>query len=113
MTVVRKNDLIVEEDMWIGQGGDHTAVKLKSGEYEIHVNPDNSRPIVKRFLVNNLSAGFVPLAFIINPIEDPEERKKTEIVRLGPSLGDLETRISVLERKSGIPPRSSGSAPAQ
>lgn len=101
-TTIKKNELIVEEDMYIGQGGNFTRVGLVSGEYEIQIQPDNSRKIVKRFIVNNVSAATIPLNFNIAPIEDPEERKKTELVRIGPSLDELEARIKALEKKAGI-----------
>ena len=104
MTVTKKNDLIAEEDLGIGGGKvtAYTDVRLSAGEYEIHLQPDNSRPVVKRFIVNNLSASIIPLAFTVAPIEDMDERKKTEVVRLGPSLADLEARIAALEKKSGV-----------
>jgi len=104
LSITKKNDLIVEEDMGLRTGGGRTAVKLKSGEYEIHVQPDNSRQIVKRFIVNNLSALPISLGFDVAPITDPDERQKTEIDRIGPSLGDFETRLQVLEKKNGITP---------
>jgi hypothetical protein len=102
MTVVKKNDLIVEQDMGIGQGFNRAGVKLKSGEYEIHVQPDNSREIVKHFLVDNLSTTNIALNFDVAWIEDPEDRRKVEVVRLGPPLGDLEARVAALEKKNGI-----------
>jgi hypothetical protein len=104
MTIVKKNDLIVEQDMGIGGGFNRAGVKLKSGEYEIHVQPDNSREIVKHFLVDNLSTANIALDFNVAWIEDPEERKKLEVVRIGPPLGDLEARITALEKKNGIIP---------
>ena len=102
MTVVKKNDLIVEEDMPTGNGGGRASVKLKSGEYEIHVQPDKSRQIVKRFIVNNLGTAIIPLNFNMSPIADPDELRKIEYVHLGPPLSELEERISVLEKKNGI-----------
>jgi hypothetical protein len=102
LTSTKRNDLLLEQDMYIGQGGNHTNFSLSSGEYEIHVQPDNSRKIVKRFLVNNIGTSTIPLAFNIAPIEDAEERKKTELVRIGPSLEELENRIKTLEKKAGL-----------
>lgn len=102
MTVVKKSDLIIEEDMSMNHGGHLSSVKLKTGEYEIHVQPDNSRTIVKHFIVNNLSSEIVNLSFNVAPIEDDTERNKTEVVRIGPSLSDMESRIQVLEKKAGI-----------
>lgn len=103
-TVTPKNVLIAEEDMGVGQGFNRAGLKLKSGEYEIHLQPEKSRPIVQKFLVNNLATTAVGLNFTVAPIEDDDERKKTEVIRIGPSLGDLESRIATLERKAGIAP---------
>lgn len=102
MTTTRRNDLITEEDMYIGQGGSFTRVTLNSGEYEIHVQPDRSRTIIKKFIVNNLSNSSIPLAFNVTAIEDDAERKKTEYVRIGPSMEDMEVRLKALEKKVGI-----------
>lgn len=102
MTATPRKDLIVEEDMFIGQGGNRSTVSLNSGEYEIHIQPDKSRTIVKKFIVNNLSTAPIALSFNVTMIESDEERKKTELVQIGPSLQDMEARLSVLEKKAGI-----------
>jgi len=109
MTTVKKNELIVEQDMSIGGGFNRAGVKLKSGEYEIHVQPDNSRETVKHFLVDNLSTAGIALEFNVPWIEDPAERKKMEVVRIGPPIASLEDRIAVLEKKNGIVRPAAGS----
>jgi hypothetical protein len=103
-TVPKGSDLIVEEDMYVGGGGNRATVTLNSGEYEVHIQPDKSRRIVKKFIVNNLSKGPIPLNFNIPVIEDDAERQKTELVRIGPSLTDMENRLEALEKKAGITP---------
>jgi hypothetical protein len=102
MSTVKRNDLIVEEDMYLGQGGNRSTVSLNSGEYEIHIQPDKSRRIVKKFIVNNLSNAPVGLTFNIPVIEDDAERNKMELVRIGPSLEDMDARLKALEKRAGI-----------
>ena len=96
MTTTKRNDLIVEQDMDLSQGFGRSAQTLKTGEYEIHIQPDNSRRIVKHFIVDNLSAAPIALRFDIPYIDDPDERRRLELVRIGPSLADLEARIQAL-----------------
>lgn len=108
MTTTPRKDLIVEEDMYIGQGGNRSNVTLNSGEYEIHIQPDKSRTIVKKFIVNNLSTAAITLAFNVEFIEDDTERKKTELVQIGPSMQDMDTRLKALEKKAGIATPVSG-----
>jgi hypothetical protein len=100
VTITKKNDLIVEADMSFFQGSVRVSHNLPTGEYEFHLVPDNSRTIIKRFTVDNTTNA--PLLLTFNPeyIDDPTERKKTELVRIGPSLAELEARIQALAKQN-------------
>jgi hypothetical protein len=95
---------IVEEDMSVGQGFNRAGLKLKTGEYEVHLMPEKGRPTVEKFIVNNLATTAIGLNFTVSPLTDPDERNKTELIGLGPSLSDLQARLEALEKKAGISP---------
>jgi hypothetical protein len=97
MTANKTNALIVEGDLVLGNGVYAAAdSRLTPGEYEVHIVPDNSRTIIKRFIVDKTAAAPMALRFDIEFIEDAAERKKTEVVRIGPSLAELEAQVAGL-----------------
>jgi len=100
LTKTKKNDLLVEHDMITSNSYGMYDHLLNAGEYEIHIQPDNSRTIIKRFIVDNRSLAPIMLAFNVAPIEDSAERAKIEVVRIGPSLAELEMRIAGLAKQN-------------
>jgi hypothetical protein len=100
LTKTRKNDLLVEHDLVTSDSYGMYDHALAAGEYEIHIQPVNSRTIIKRFIVDNLSLAPITLNFNVAPIEDPVERAKIEVIRIGPSLAELEMRIAGLAKQN-------------
>jgi len=108
LSTAKKNDLLIEQDIDLGRGVGAAGHMLPHGEYEIHVQPEASRTVIKKFILDHSTTAGMELRFDPAVIVDAAERNKTELVRIGPSLASLEDQIrslseqvSEIKRKSG------------